>query len=292
MLVDLTSVIATGREAGVIAQGKTEEEFEKRLGALLLAGERVVAIDNCEAPLGGEFLCQVLTQPVVRARILGRSEAPELPANAFVTATGNNLALVGDMTRRAVLCRLDAGCERPERRTFARSPVAAAKAERGLYLAAALTALRAFVVAGRPRQRDPLGSFEDWSLWVRDALVWLGEADPCDTMERLRSQDPKLDALNAVVTQWRAVIGTDRVTVREVIERATRTGYDGDMRPEFSHPDFREALLTVAGEGGAINSWRLGKWLGAHKGRIVAGCKILQDGLNGGIMTWRLEEVP
>ena len=151
----LCSVIATGREAGVIAQGQTEEELQKRLGALLLAGERVVAIDNCEAPLGGEFLCQVLTQPVVRARILGRSEAPELPANAFVTATGNNLALVGDMTRRAVLCRLDPGCERPELRTFPRSPIAAAKVERGRYLAAALTVLRAFVVAGRPRQRYP-----------------------------------------------------------------------------------------------------------------------------------------
>jgi hypothetical protein len=39
MLVDLASVIATGREAGVISQGKTEEELEKRLGALLLAGD-------------------------------------------------------------------------------------------------------------------------------------------------------------------------------------------------------------------------------------------------------------
>ncbi|HWX49965.1 MAG TPA: hypothetical protein VNZ61_18110, partial [Roseomonas sp.] len=39
MLVDLASVITTGREAGVIAQGKTEEELEKRLGALLLAGD-------------------------------------------------------------------------------------------------------------------------------------------------------------------------------------------------------------------------------------------------------------
>src|SRR3954451_21121862 len=102
MLVDIASVIATGREAGVIAQGKTEEELEKRLGALLLAGEQMIAVDNCENPLGGEFLCAMLTQQVVRARVLGRSEAPELPSNAFVTATGNNLVLAGDMTRRAV----------------------------------------------------------------------------------------------------------------------------------------------------------------------------------------------
>ena len=68
-----------------------------------------------------------------------------------------------------------------------------------------------------------------------------------------------------------------------------KTGDDWTQR-EFSHPDFREVLLTVAGDGGAINSRRLGKWLGANQGRIVSGCKILQDKLNAGTMTWRLEE--
>jgi hypothetical protein len=85
MLVDLASLIATGREAGVMAQGKTDEELEKRLGEMLLAGEQIIAIDNCEAPLGGEFLCAMLTQQVVRPRILGRSQTPELPANSRPT---------------------------------------------------------------------------------------------------------------------------------------------------------------------------------------------------------------
>ena len=104
MLVDLASVVATGREAGVIAQGRTEEELEKRLGALLLAGEPGDRHRQLRSAAGRRVPVPMLTQPVVRARILGRSEAPELPSNAFVTATGNNLALVGDMTRRARCC--------------------------------------------------------------------------------------------------------------------------------------------------------------------------------------------
>ncbi|MDI3308525.1 MAG: hypothetical protein QJR07_15645 [Acetobacteraceae bacterium] len=270
-------------------------ENRPTIGALLLAGEQVVAIDNCEAPLGGEFLCQMLTQPVVRARILGRSEAPELPSNAFVTATGNNLALIGDMTRRALLCRLDPKCERPELRRFSRNPVEAVKADRGRYVAAALTVLRAFHVAGRPKQSDPLGSFEAWSRWVRDALLWLDEADPVQTMEEARALDPKLDALNAVVAQWRQVIGTERVSVRDIIDRATQTHtpegkpFGPPPKPEFTHPDFREALLTVAGEGGAINSRRLGKWLLAHQDRVVSGCRIVRRGLSGGILMWQVE---
>jgi hypothetical protein len=39
-LADIAAVIATGREASAIVQGRTEEETEKRLGAALLSGDR------------------------------------------------------------------------------------------------------------------------------------------------------------------------------------------------------------------------------------------------------------
>ncbi|TPG58027.1 hypothetical protein EAH89_08620 [Roseomonas nepalensis] len=295
-LVDLTSVIASGRAASVVTQGKNEEETEKRIGALLLAGVGLIAIDNCEAPLGGEFLCAALTQQMVRTRILGRSEVPELPTNVLLTATGNNLTLVGDMTRRTIMARLDPGCERPELRTFNRDPIAEVKADRPRYVIAALTALRAFFVAGQPQQRPPLGSFAEWSRTVRDAIIWYKLADPVETMEALRHDDPKLDALLGVVTQWAEVIGDARVSVREIIEAATAQvptggGTAGLGRPAFRCPEFREALLAVAGEGGAINSRRLGKWLSLHKGRIVDGYRICRLNHSGGTLYWQLEEV-
>src|SRR5690606_20683215 len=108
MLVDLASQIATARPAPVIAQGKSEEEMEKRLGAALIAGDVLIAIDNCEEPLGGELLCQTLTQTSLKVRILGKSVNAEVPSNAAVFATGNNLTLEGDMTRRAIRATLDA----------------------------------------------------------------------------------------------------------------------------------------------------------------------------------------
>jgi hypothetical protein len=293
-LVDLACLIATGREAAVMSQGKTEEEFEKRLGSLLLAGETVIPVDNCEAALGGEFLCTVLTQTKARTRILGRSEAPELPTNALITATGNNLVLSGDMTRRAVMARLDPGCERPELRVFSKDPLAEIRANRPRYLIAALTALRAYHVAGRPKQRDPLGSFEEWSRTVRDALIWLNLSDPVETMDALRESDPSLDALTAVVTHWTEVLGSRKVSVREIIDTAADqvtvagTGSFAAPRYAFRHPDFREALLAVAGDAGAINSRRLGKWLGAQQDRIVCGRRICRLGLSGGNLQWQL----
>ena len=288
LLVDIASMIASGRPAAVIAQGKTEEEMEKRLGAALIAGDPLISIDNCEIGLGGELLCQVLTQPMLKVRLLGKSLNIEVPSTAAVFATGNNLTVVGDMTRRAIRCTLDAGVERPELREFDRDPVATVAATRGDYVAAALTILRAFHLAGRPQQTTPLGSFTEWSRWVRDGLIWLGEADPCATMEEVRGADPKLEALTTVIEQWHTHLGSRRVSVKEVIDVATDQLASFHGRADFINPEFREALLAVAGDGGAISGKRLGKWLSANQGRIVNTMRITPDGIVSGISRWRL----
>jgi putative DNA primase/helicase len=79
-LVDYNSNIETGHDAPVMSQGKNEEEMEKRLGSELLAGNRLISIDNCDEPLGGQLLCQMLTQQMVKVRILGKTLIPERPA--------------------------------------------------------------------------------------------------------------------------------------------------------------------------------------------------------------------
>ncbi|MGI4807919.1 MAG: hypothetical protein ACRYF2_07405 [Janthinobacterium lividum] len=162
------------------------------------------------------------------------------------------------------------------------------KAGRGRYLAACLTILRAFHVAGRPKQCNALGSFVDWSRWVRDALVWLGRADPCDTMETVRAADPKMTQVIAVLSEWHAVIGSERVTGKRLIERATASTVDAWGKPTFNHPDFREALLVVAGIGGAVNSEKLGKWLRENKDRVIAGLRLERAGVTMGATSWQL----
>ena len=272
MLVDLASLIATSRPAPVIAQGKSEEEMEKRLGAALIAGDVLIAIDNCEEPLGGELLCQTLTQTSLKVRILGKSLNAEVPSNAAIFATGNNLTFEGDMTRRAIRATLDAGVERPELRAFDRDPVATVTAQRGDYVTAGLTILRAYHIAGRPQQRAPLGSFTDWSRWVRDALIWLGEADPCDTMEEMRGADPKLEALAAVLEEWRSMIGFTPFTVREIIERASDQRPQLCGRTEFVHRSFARRCCG-RGRRRRNQRWQLGRWLGRIRTGSWAGHK-------------------
>ena len=61
-LVNLAAILATGHYAPVTALSGSPDEGEKRLSSSMLAGDAVIALDNIERPLGGEFLCQLLTE--------------------------------------------------------------------------------------------------------------------------------------------------------------------------------------------------------------------------------------
>ncbi|WP_336489688.1 PriCT-2 domain-containing protein [Methylobacterium nigriterrae] len=287
LLVDIASAIATGRHCPVIAAGKTEEETEKRLGALLRDAAAVVSLDNVNGELGGDMLCQLTERPVVKVRILGKSEAPELECRCAVFATGNNLTLVGDMTRRTVLCTLDAKVERPELRTFDFDPVERVLADRGAYVAAALTIVRAYRAAGSPTVCGPIGSYGDWSATVRAPLIWLGHADPVASMETAREEDPALSAVRELFGHWREHLSlasgyTTNAIIKAACEKAPGLDFNYGSQ-EFKAPEFRDLLLRVAGDGGAVNSRRLGKWLSGISGRVVESHRLEMrvDGSNG-----------
>jgi putative DNA primase/helicase len=257
----------------VIAAGKTAEETEKRLGALLRDGVPIVSIDNVGGELGGDMFCQITERPLVRIRILGVSEAPEFECKATVFATGNNVVLVGDMARRAVLCSLGASVERPELRRFAFDPIARVLESRGTYVAAAITIARAYRAAGSPEICSPIGSYGQWSKAVRSPLIWLGEADPIASMETARGQDPELMSIRELFGHWRTEMTLNEgYTSNSIIQVACKRNADDTG---FLRPEFRDLLLRVAGDGGAVSSRRLGKWLSRISGRIVDGCRLV-----------------
>jgi hypothetical protein len=223
LLVDVISILPTGRAMPVKSQGKNEEEFEKRLGGSLLAADLCISID-CSRPLSGDMLCQALTQDEVDVRLLGHSLNIKTATIATIFANGNNLVIEGDLTGRSLLCSLDAKVERPELRNFNVDVVETAHARRGELVVCALTVLRAWQVARKNGERvniDPFGGFEDWSRRVREALIWLDEADPYDTVDKARGNDPAREALVAVLVQWERHLGAGTpCTVQEIIARA------------------------------------------------------------------------
>jgi hypothetical protein len=264
-LVDIASILATGHEAGVTPQGEDREEAEKRLSSLLMRGDQIIALDNCETAVEGVLINQTLTQTKVELRILGVSKMVTARCAALLTCTGNNLIIKGDLTRRSVIGKLDPKVERPELRQYTYDPIEDAKANRGELVAAALTILRAYHVAGRPNRPPRLQSFEQWSDLVRGSLIWLGAGDPVATMDRLRKRDPALASLTAVLHAWKAAFGTEQVNARKVVEAAEARATD---RPP--KPDLRDALIEAGlARNGKLDSKVLGNWLAKHADRVT-----------------------
>src|SRR5262249_3418624 len=136
-------------------------------------------------------------------------------------------------------------------------PLAGLRANRGRYVAAALTIVRAWLASGETG-KAPVGSFGQWCRLVRDPLIWLGEQDPLNSMAELRGKDPKrlrrlrLDAI------WDVEFGKRGVELARVIKHALDRGNDG----ELLHRELNDALGEIAtDEKGALSARKLRWWL-------------------------------
>jgi hypothetical protein len=264
-LVDTAAVIATGRLCPVITALKSVEETEKRLGSIILSGIPMISLDNCTHDLGGEFLCQIAERPVVKVRILGRSETPDCEVHTAVYATGNNITFRGDMVRRGLVCNLETLDERPELRKFNRNTLRQAGANRSTYVAAGLTVMRAYLAAGAPEVCGPFGSYAEWSTMVRSPLIWLGEPDPVASIDTTQAEDSELADIRELFNLCVAEFKPDTIYGTATFIEAASAAPTG-----FNPNPFKELLLRVAGDkDGNISAKRLGEWLRRSSGRVV-----------------------
>ena len=242
-LFDVVAAIALGEPCPVIAaSAENEGETEKRVIGMALSGQSIIHLDNVNGVLGGDALCQLIERPICNLRPLGQSRPERFDNRAIIFFNGNNCHVRGDMTRRVLLAELDACMEKPAEREFTGNPVAKVMADRGKYIAACMTILRAYIAAGRPKQVfPPMNSFGEWSDIVRSALVWQGRADPCKTIAKARDEDPELQKLASFIAAAKPhADGPGKaISVGRFIELGNRTESDGYSGSE---PGFRTSM--------------------------------------------------
>src|SRR5262249_13515329 len=249
----------------VITALKSVEETEKRLGSIVLSGIPMISLDNCTHDLEGEFLCQMAERPIVKIRILGRSETPECEVRTAAYATGNNVTFKGDMVRRGLVCNLETLDERPELHKFNRNTLRQAFANRAAYVAAALTIMRAYLGAGAPEVCGSFGSYAEASSMLRRPLGWLGEPDPVASIDKTQAEDPELADLRGLCEWWFGELRLDdHYRVARLVEIAN------EAPPGFNTNPLKDLLLRIAGDkDGDISAKRLGEWLRRNSGRVV-----------------------
>ncbi|CAJ0857067.1 hypothetical protein AMST5_00980 [freshwater sediment metagenome] len=276
LLNDIGTMITEGHAAPVIAASKKPDELDTDLVAELRSGAHTITLDNLPngEVLRSELLCQMATQTILKVRAFHTNDKLiQLPNVSLVVINGNNIAVGADLTERLVRCAINANMENPGQRKFDFNPVEVVRADRGKYVRACLTILRAHAVAGYPAPDDmsALGGFDDWNKKVRGALLWLEQADPCETMKDIRDADPQRGSLLTLMDEWEAVFTNRFVTVADVIKKAEELAQD-EYHTNPSGKSFisrsgdaslLNALDEIAGreKGGHINSRSFGRWM-------------------------------
>ncbi len=293
LLADVVGYLATGRETVMISQATNEDEEKKRYLALLMQGSAVICIDNVEKPLSSDTLCTILSEPIWQERILGMSRTVAVSTKTTWIATGNNIVMRGDLSARAIQSYIDAGVEHPDQRAYDINLREVVPRKRAELVAAGLTVILSYMASSDSVQIPVYGRFEQWSRFIREPLVWLGMADPCDSRESIEESDPVSSQLAALLKAWHSVFGKSAKTTGEAIKIASD---DGGLYSSEDTSALKDAMLEIADNRGSINGRSVGRFIARHAHRYEGGLRFVKSDSRwlvevGGISKHRAMEI-
>jgi hypothetical protein len=292
--IELPVIAALGDDPALISAEKevAEDDLAKAVRSGLLASRGYMLLDNIQGPAARiPELTTLLTAAKLNIRLFFKQELAEIDNTVLALLSGNNMELNAELGRRILRARIDTGVARPDRIAHDFDPRAEVLSDRAELCIAALTLLRAYIVAGRPKQKGiPYGSFEEWARLVRDAMMWAGLPDIVLSVDEAFRDDTGISVLKDVIDEILRTPGMGQLaafTAKQLTELANeheieRTGGNSQTgtwtRPDGhagSPPLLRPALhlalavaLNPGGEGRVkINGVTVGRWLQQVAGR-------------------------
>jgi hypothetical protein len=289
LLAEVVATVATGN-APFLGAPTREEEWSKVITSALLAGLPVLTFDNIEEKINSAVLSRALTSPIYADRLLGTNTVAHLPQRSTWIATGNNLAVGGDLPRRCYSIRLDPKHPRPWQRSDFKIPelVGWVRARRGELVSALLTLCVAWHNADRPltkHERKRIGGFEGWDRAISGILAhagidkFLGNLD-----EFYETADEEGGEWEAFLAAWYEHGGSGKVTVKDLVGRF------GSLDGQHVR-DALPADLADAYENNHTGFTRkLGNALTKHSGARYGndGYYALEDGTRDRAKLWRV----
>jgi 5S rRNA maturation endonuclease (ribonuclease M5) len=269
LLAETIAMINTGRSAAMMSAPRDDEAWRKGLTGLLLRGQAVAVIDNVEGTLYSAALASLLTADTFQDRILGSNEMIILPNKLTMIATGNNIRLGGDLPRRCVVSRIDSLEARPWLRDSSKFRHPFLKewvlTNRGKILAAILTLIRAWVLAGRPSAPDApnLGGYESWVRVVGGTLYYAGVRGFLGNLDYVYdTADTETPQWDSFLTAWHDRVGEKAITASELAKQLEENNEFYDSLPD---------TLADARKESKGFTRRIGNALAARAGRRYPG---------------------
>lgn len=294
LAADVVSLLALGRAARA-TYSDDPEEFRKVLDGYAHAGARLVCIDNVVGAIDSATLNAYITShDMIEIRVLGKTGQHAVPWTGVLVLTGNNLDPRGDLIRRILIARLEPDCERPESRTsFRHSDLRSYVVNaRPRLVAAAITMMRAYCLAGRPNVGTGVwGSFEAWSALIPAAIKWSGGPNVLDARPSSDSdRDPETAALSTVLRLLPQLSAGAGIKARDVV--AILYPSDRHGAPPDGYDDLREAieLLTRTRSGMTPNGRAVGDAFRKHRGRWIDGRTLVSGAADSNGVIWHVQK--
>jgi hypothetical protein len=229
-----------------------ESEMKKTITTALLGSEGIIVFDNVRGMVKSASLEALLTAETWSDRLLGGNVDAILPNDRLWMVTGNNVTFGGDMARRVLKIRLDAGPE-PEKRTGFQiaNPVGWMSNNRGPYLSALMTVIRSWLYAGAQMPAATSSdSYAQWRQMVSGILQHAGLGDEFDATSTQLGMTAEDEEWWVFLHALRSQFGTKPITCREIVD-ALKFGNDlQDAMPNalahrwngFSDASFKSSL--------------------------------------------------
>lgn len=223
LLATIISLVTTGRHAAMTALPDRDEELEKRITALLMAGSTAVIFDNVEGTIKSHILAGALTADVWQGRVLGASQIVEVPSRVTWMATGNNIDVGGDLARRCYRIRLDAHTAQPWKRTEFRHTdlIGYVSSNREKIISALCTMVRSWVSAGKPKAAEgtpAMGGYRPWVELVGGILEHCGVTGFLANSDEFHSTaDREAQGWEAFLTAWHSAWGNEPKRLAEMV---------------------------------------------------------------------------
>lgn len=273
LLADCTAILATGEAALPLPYVNNEEEMRKQITSAFASGAELFVFDEAHVIEGAQF-SRAVTSVTYGDRVLGVSRIANFPNQVTWMSLGNQVQVNGDMSRRVYfVCLSPAGTTLADRESYSYRHAdlkAWTEENRTELVSAALTVLRGWVAAGRPRfsRGASMGSFEPWDRFMSGVLAFAGvEGFLTDARKRRSESDFTHAYWEAHVSWLHSQFGETQFTTGQVREAALRD------------PQGYEAPPQLEDATGKNYTRELGKAYSKNKDRTYSGLRLTKAGI-------------
>jgi hypothetical protein len=261
---------------------------EAELGKILLAilvdtTAPVVVFDNVRGAIRSSTLEGVLASTEITDRYLGQSRMITGRNDRLFIMTGNNAVVAGDLGPRILPIQIDPKQPNPELREFTTDLYHHVPRHRGDILVDMLTIVRAWVLAGAPKEPDRSDEYGTWEGAMRGMLHWAefpGTFGRATERTAALVRDEEQDEWHAFLVTIHDTYGDRAWTVKDLVNALECWGTHGakeQLDPDTLPGDLADKWAKASYGNRAGFSKSLGRWFMNRAGRYAHG--------------WRLEKI-